>query len=37
MIVLLDQKVTDIDGFTFDDIYKMNYQHHPAISLKVAI
>ena len=35
--VLLDQKVTDIDGFTFDDIKIMNYQHHPAISLKVAI
>lgn len=35
--LLLDQKVTDIDEFTFDDIKIMNYQHHPAISLKVAI
>lgn len=35
--LLLDQKVTDIDEFTFDDIKIMNYQHHPAISLKVAV
>jgi thymidylate synthase len=33
----LNPEVKDIDGFTFNDIKIMNYQHHPAISLKVAI
>ena len=35
--LLLDQRVTDIDGFTFDDIKIMNYQHHPSIKLPVAV
>jgi thymidylate synthase len=35
--LLLDQRVTDIDGFTFDDIKLMNYQHHPSIKLPVAV
>lgn len=35
--LVLNPEVKDIDSFTFEDINLMNYQHHPAISLKVAI
>lgn len=35
--LVLNREVKDIDSFTFEDINLMNYQHHPAISLKVAI
>lgn len=35
--LVLNREVKDIDSFTFEDIKLMNYQHHPAISLKVAI
>ena len=35
--LLLDEKVKDIDSFTFDDIKIMNYQHHPSIKLPVAV
>ena len=35
--LLLDEKVKDIDSFTFEDIKLMNYQHHPSIKLPVAV
>jgi len=35
--LLLDERVKDVDSFTFDDIKIMNYQHHPSIKLPVAV
>ena len=35
--LILNPEVKDIDSFTFEDIKLESYQHHPTISLKVAI
>jgi thymidylate synthase len=33
----LNETITDIDEFTFDDIEVLNYQHHPHISAPISI
>ena len=33
----LNQSITDIDGFTFEDIEILGYEHHPHISAPIAI
>ena len=33
----LNENITDIDDFTFDDIEVINYQHHPHISAPISI
>lgn len=35
--LVLDKTVMDIDGFDFDKVTLDSYQHHPSISLKVAV
>ena len=36
-ILKLNETITDIDEFTFDDIEVLNYQHHPHISAPISI
>ncbi|MED5496054.1 MAG: thymidylate synthase, partial [Candidatus Thermoplasmatota archaeon] len=33
----LDETIMDIDGFTFDDIEVIGYEHHPHISAPISV
>ena len=33
----LDESIIDIDGFTFDDIEVIGYEHHPHISAPISV
>ena len=33
----LDASIMDIDGFTFDDIEVIGYEHHPHISAPISV
>lgn len=35
--LVLNSEVTDIDGFTFEDVSLVGYQYHPAITAPVAV